>query len=492
MRPAMACTWANATARSSGAIRRCSRKRRRRPSRRPSGRLGEAALALAKAVGYVGAGTCEFLLDERGSFTFLEMNTRLQVEHPVTELITGRDLVADQLRIAAGQPLGLTQADASRTTGHAVEVRLYAEDAEDGFLPATGRIEALRWPAGDGIRVDAGIELGDEIGGRFDPMLAKIIAWGPDRRTALARLATALDETVVLGVVTNLRFLRWLVRQPVVLDGEARTDTLDRIWPPEDWAERTAVPDELWAAAAAALVGGTDGRSVGRWLAPQRRAFGSAGVGRRRSFGRARGRPPPVELVRSATSSISISPGGAPRSGWRRPRTWTARRAPRPPPPGRDDRTDRGARPDAGRGPDRPRGARSAGGRGRPDRHPRGDEDGARRHRADRRTRDRAPGPAGRPGDRAGSCSRSSNPDPLASGTLSGVRDGGSHGPSHAPAAPKLPGTREELLELHRETRRRRNAAAHGSPEHVAAIDLIGRIEVEIARLERAMDPPLG
>jgi acetyl-CoA/propionyl-CoA carboxylase biotin carboxyl carrier protein len=217
------------------------------------GRLGEAALALARAVGYVGAGTCEFLLDERGSFSFLEMNTRLQVEHPVTELITGRDLVADQLRIAAGEALGLTQADAARTTGHAVEVRLYAEDAEDGFLPATGRIEALHWPAGDGIRVDAGIELGSVIGGRFDPMLAKLIAWGPDRRAALARLANALDETVVLGVVTNLRFLRWLVRQPVVLDGEARTDTLDRIWPPDDWAERTSVPDELWTIAAAAL-----------------------------------------------------------------------------------------------------------------------------------------------------------------------------------------------------------------------------------------------
>ena len=220
-------------------------------------RLGEAALTLARAVGYVGAGTCEFLLDERGSFTFLEMNTRLQVEHPVTELVTGRDLVADQLRIAAGEALGLTQADAA-PAGHAVEVRLYAEDAEDGFLPATGRIEALRWPVGSGIRVDAGIDLGTAIGGRFDPMLAKLIAWGPDRQAALARLGHALDETVVLGVVTNLRFLRWLIRQPVVLDGEARTDTLERIWPPEDWSERTAIPDEVWAAAAAALADGRD------------------------------------------------------------------------------------------------------------------------------------------------------------------------------------------------------------------------------------------
>ena len=218
-------------------------------------RLGDAALTLARAVGYVSAGTCEFLVDDRGEPAFLEMNTRLQVEHPVTELVTGRDLVADQLRIAAGEPLGF---DAAPSTGHAVEVRLYAEDAEDGFLPATGRVEALRWPAGDGIRVDAGIELGSEIGGRFDPMLAKVIAWGPDRASALDRLGAALDQTVVLGVVTNLRFLRWLVRQPVVRAGEARTDTLDRIWPPDDWADRAAIPVEAWATAAAMLTGDRD------------------------------------------------------------------------------------------------------------------------------------------------------------------------------------------------------------------------------------------
>jgi acetyl-CoA/propionyl-CoA carboxylase biotin carboxyl carrier protein len=216
-------------------------------------RLGEASLTLSHAVGYVSAGTCEFLVDDRGEPAFLEMNTRLQVEHPVTELVTGRDLVADQLRIAAGERLGLA-ADQVATKGHAVEVRLYAEDAETGFLPATGRVEALRWPAGDGVRVDAGIAVGDEVGGRFDPMLAKIVTWGPDRATAFERLAAALDETVVLGLVTNLRFLRWLVRQPVVLDGQARTDTLDRIWPPDDWVERAALPNEAWEAAASALI----------------------------------------------------------------------------------------------------------------------------------------------------------------------------------------------------------------------------------------------
>jgi excisionase family DNA binding protein len=225
-------------------------------------RLGDYALRLAGAVGYASAGTCEFLLDDRGSVAFLEMNTRLQVEHPVTELVTGRDLVADQLAIAAGASLaelGVDQAalDAARTAGgHAIEVRLYAEDAEDDFLPATGRIEALQWPTGTGIRVDAGVEVRDLVGGRFDPMLAKIVAHGADRGEALERLAGALDESLVLGLTTNLRFLRWLVRQPVVRDGEARIDTLARIWPPDGWATAAATPEAAWELAAAVLASG--------------------------------------------------------------------------------------------------------------------------------------------------------------------------------------------------------------------------------------------
>jgi excisionase family DNA binding protein len=215
--------------------------------------LTTAAIRLASAVGYVGAGTCEFLVDDRGEWTFLEMNTRLQVEHPVTELVTGRDLVADQLRIAAGAALGFGQ-DEVGFSGHAIEVRLYAEDAEAGFLPATGTIERLRWPVGAGIRVDAGVAEGDVIGGRFDPMLAKIVAHGTDRADALARLTRALDETVVLGLVTNLRFLRWLVREPMVRDARVRTDSLDRVWLPDDWAERTRIPDEAWALAAVAVL----------------------------------------------------------------------------------------------------------------------------------------------------------------------------------------------------------------------------------------------
>jgi acetyl-CoA/propionyl-CoA carboxylase biotin carboxyl carrier protein len=229
-------------------------------------RLTEAALALGREVGYVGAGTCEFLLDDVGEVFFLEMNTRLQVEHPITELVTGRDLVADQIRIAAGEALGFDQRDV-RTTGHAIEVRLYAEDAEAGFLPATGPVLTADWPSGEGIRVDAGVATGDEVTGRFDPMLAKIAAWGPDRRTALERLAAALDETVVLGLTTNLRFLRWLVRQPAVVRGQARIDTLEAIWPPgspgtaatdgggDQSAEATAI-DAAWSAAARALGGG--------------------------------------------------------------------------------------------------------------------------------------------------------------------------------------------------------------------------------------------
>ena len=210
-------------------------------------RMGEAALAVASAVGYANAGTVEFLLTDTGDFFFVEMNTRLQVEHPVTEAVTGRDLVADQLRIAAGEPLGFGQS-AVRWSGHAIEARLYAEDPDAGFLPAAGRILRLRWP--DGVRVDAGIREGDTISDRYDPLLAKVIAHGRTRGEALASLRAALDETLVLGVRTNLRFLRWLLDQPAIRDGEVRTDTLARLMlpaPPQ--------PDEAaWGAAAGALL----------------------------------------------------------------------------------------------------------------------------------------------------------------------------------------------------------------------------------------------
>ena len=211
--------------------------------------LGEAALRVASAAGYVGAGTVEFLVTNDGGFFFLEMNTRLQVEHPVTEAVTGRDLVADQLRIASGQPLGIDQASV-RWSGHAIEARLYAEDPEAGFLPATGRVLELHLPAGDGVRVDAGIGEGDLVSDRYDPLLAKIIVHGPSRRAAVEQMRAALGETRVLGVRTNLHFLRWLFEQPVLANGEMRTDTLAELARPGP----ITPSDDVWEAAAAALV----------------------------------------------------------------------------------------------------------------------------------------------------------------------------------------------------------------------------------------------
>jgi acetyl/propionyl-CoA carboxylase alpha subunit len=178
-------------------------------------RMSEAARAVARAIGYRSAGTAEFVLDG-SDFYFLELNGRIQVEHPVTELVTGLDLVAAQLELAEGGELP----DPRELRGHAVEVRLYAEDPRT-FLPQTGRLERLRLP--DGIRVDAGVEEGDEIGLAYDPMIAKLIAAGETRAEALDRLAAALDETEVEGVVTNLPFLRWLVAHPLVRAGETTT-----------------------------------------------------------------------------------------------------------------------------------------------------------------------------------------------------------------------------------------------------------------------------
>jgi len=166
-------------------------------------------------VRYRGAGTVEFLVTAGGEFYFLEMNTRLQVEHPVTELVTGVDLVRAQLRVAAGDGLRLAQQDVRRH-GHAIEARLYAEDAARDFLPQAGRALKVRWPRAPFVRVDRGIESGDEIPVHYDPILGKIIAFGPDRALALARLASALDETLVQGVATNLPFLRALARARAV------------------------------------------------------------------------------------------------------------------------------------------------------------------------------------------------------------------------------------------------------------------------------------
>ncbi len=183
-------------------------------------RLAAAAAAFAQAAGYVGAGTAEFLVDGDGALWFLELNARIQVEHPVTELVTGIDLVAEQVRIADGGTVG----PAPAVRGHAVEVRLYAEDPLT-FLPRTGAIHRLELP--DGIRCDVGIAVGDAVPAAYDPMIAKLIAHGEDRAEALALLTRALDEVDVRGTITNLPFLRWLVRQPDVLAGTATTAFLD-------------------------------------------------------------------------------------------------------------------------------------------------------------------------------------------------------------------------------------------------------------------------
>ncbi|MFO1407444.1 MAG: biotin carboxylase N-terminal domain-containing protein [Steroidobacteraceae bacterium] len=211
--------------------------------------MGAAAVAAARAVGYEGAGTVEFLYDGHG-FYFLEMNTRLQVEHPVTEMITGLDLVEWQLRIAAGEPLPLLQ-EGVRTEGHAVEVRLYAEDPERGFLPSTGRLTRLRFPVVDtDLRVDAGVAEGDEVTVHYDPMIAKLIAWGPDRRTALDRLRDALERTVVEGVRTNARYLWEILGADAVREGRVSTRLLEQSLTPvgETEAERA----DAWCLAAAA------------------------------------------------------------------------------------------------------------------------------------------------------------------------------------------------------------------------------------------------
>jgi acetyl/propionyl-CoA carboxylase alpha subunit len=199
-------------------------------------RMSEAAVAFAQAIGYRSAGTAEFMLDGR-DFWFLELNGRIQVEHPVTELVSGADLVVEQLRIAQGEPLRAEP----RLVGHAVEVRLYAEDPKT-FLPQTGRLERLRLPAG--IRVDAGVEEGDEIGTAYDPLIAKLIAHGSTREDALDRLAAALAETDVGGVVTNLPFLRWLVAHPALRAGETTTAFLTD-HPPLS-APPLRLPDRPW------------------------------------------------------------------------------------------------------------------------------------------------------------------------------------------------------------------------------------------------------
>ncbi|MFL6197285.1 MAG: acetyl/propionyl/methylcrotonyl-CoA carboxylase subunit alpha [Thermoanaerobaculia bacterium] len=189
--------------------------------------MGEAAVKAASAVGYSNAGTCEFLLDREGNFYFLEMNTRLQVEHPVTELVTGIDLVQAQIRVAEGEPLG-PEFDGVQPRGHAMEVRLYAEDPWQRFAPSPGTIEILRWPDGPGVRVDAGVYEGSEVSIYYDPMLAKLIVWAADRPRALDRLGRALAELRVEGIRTTAPLFQALLADPDFRAGNLDIGMLDR------------------------------------------------------------------------------------------------------------------------------------------------------------------------------------------------------------------------------------------------------------------------
>ena len=217
--------------------------------------MGAAAVAAARAVNYVGAGTVEFIA-EGGTFHFMEMNTRLQVEHPVTEMVTGLDLVEWQLRVAAGEILPLTQ-DEIAVRGHAVEARVYAEDPRRDFLPSTGKLVHVSWPdEGAGLRVDSGIETGDAISPYYDPMIAKVIAWGEDRPAALQRLAAALESSAVVGVANNIPFLAHILRHPEFAAGPVDTGFLGRHVAELTGAAFQADDTELALAALSILTGG--------------------------------------------------------------------------------------------------------------------------------------------------------------------------------------------------------------------------------------------
>jgi 3-methylcrotonyl-CoA carboxylase alpha subunit len=212
-------------------------------------RMGEAAVAAARAVGYVGAGTVEFMVEPDGAFYFLEMNTRLQVEHPVTEMITGLDLVEWQLRVAAGEPLPLLQ-EQLQLRGHAMEARIYAEDPERDFVPSAGRLLHFSSPQpGENVRVDSGVEEGDDVSVHYDPLLAKLVVWGEDRETALVWMRRALAEFRVVGVITNIAFLSRLTACPAFAMADLSTSLIkdheDLLFPPV-----TAAPPEVLLVAA--------------------------------------------------------------------------------------------------------------------------------------------------------------------------------------------------------------------------------------------------
>jgi acetyl/propionyl-CoA carboxylase alpha subunit len=200
--------------------------------------MGALAVALAQKAGYRNAGTLEFLVDAGRNPYFLEMNTRLQVEHPVTEMVTGLDLVKLQIAIAQGEPLPFAQADL-RQRGHAIECRVYAEDPAQGFLPSPGRIVALRAPAGPGVRDDSGVYEGGDVPIHYDPLISKLVAWGADRAEAIARMRRAVSEYAVLGITTTLPFFERVLRHPAFVSGDVDTGFIER-----HWAELGSAPSD--------------------------------------------------------------------------------------------------------------------------------------------------------------------------------------------------------------------------------------------------------
>ncbi len=244
--------------------------------------LTTAAASIARAVGYTNAGTIEFLLDEGGRFFFLEMNTRLQVEHPITELVTGVDLVQWQIRIARGERLDLDPETALEPRGHAIECRIYAEDPDRQFLPSPGRILAMQTPAGPGIRNDGAAAAGLDVPIDYDPLLSKLIAWAEDRPRAIARMRRALGEYVVAGIRTTVPFFVWLLDQPEFADGRFHTTSLDEILQSRNgrpFVDATPETEELAVMAAAlqatvlasgALESADRAAPVSRWSAEAR------------------------------------------------------------------------------------------------------------------------------------------------------------------------------------------------------------------------------
>jgi acetyl-CoA carboxylase biotin carboxylase subunit len=238
-------------------------------------RMGEVAVKAAKAVNYSSAGTVEFLVDSKRNFYFLEMNTRIQVEHPITEMVTGVDLVKTQIRIAAGEPLPFRQEDLAQK-GWAIECRVYAEDPANGFVPAPGRITALKFPEGPGVRNDAGVYQGAEVPVFYDPIISKLVAWGRDRAEAIERMRRALGEFIIAGdLTTNLDFHRWLMTHPRFLAGDFDTNFIAQEFRPgpgaagRDYTRLAAI----LAAAAAAQPERLNGASAPTGAAPRAAAW---------------------------------------------------------------------------------------------------------------------------------------------------------------------------------------------------------------------------